>query len=205
MSGDDDVPGGVGAGSGATDPAGRQVVSAAQARSEVEAQRAVRRAAREARLTEAFGGEVPGRPTIWATWIATTIQVVATVGALADEDRFLGTYLSVSLVLFGIGSALFVVDIVLAAARSTRDAMGIGGLFFCAGTAPRAVALSMNASLAVAVLVSLVAVGVRFSTPELAFGTLAPVLQLALTGFWGVRHGVFAERGDRGAAGPGAR
>ena len=170
------------------------IATAAQARAEVEAARAERRAEREARLADAFGGGIPGRPTIWTTWIATTVQSAVSVLALLDEDRFLGAFLSVSLVLFGLGSALFVVDIVLAAARSTRDAMGIGGLFFCAGSAPRSVGLAMNGSLAVAVVVSLVVAGVRLSTPEMAFGTLAPILQLSLTGFWGVRHGLFEGR-----------
>lgn len=181
--------------------AGRTPTSAADARAAVEAQREQRSALRAARLHAEFGAGVPGRPTIWATWIATGIQAAVSVFALADEGSFLEVFLATTLVMFGLGSLLFVVDIVLAAARSTRDAMGIGGLFFAMGSAPRAVTLSLNAALVVAVVVSTVVAVVRLSTPELAFGTLAPILQLSLSGFWGVRHGLFSPREDEAAAG----
>ena len=83
--------------------------------------------------------------------------------------------------------------------------MGIGGLFFLADAAPRPVQLSLNASLAVSLLVSVSAAVIGLSTPELAFGTLVPTLQLSLSGLWGVRHGLFPERnheadGHRGSA-----
>ena len=104
--------------------------------------------------------------------------------------------------LFLAGIALFALDIMLAAARSTTDLMGIGGLFFLAGSAPRPAQISLNASLAVAIVISVTATVVRLSTPELAFGILVPTAQLSLTGFWGVRHGHFASR-DAGEVGNG--
>jgi hypothetical protein len=45
----------------------------------------------------------------------------------------------------------------------------------------------------VQVVVAVVAAALRPFT-ELAFGTLAPTLGLALCGWWAVRHGLFEER-----------
>lgn len=173
--------------------------SAAEARAAVEAQRAARAGARAAELAEAFPGTPPGRPTVWASWAATVALVVVSALALADTDAFLGAYFAVTFGLFLAGAAVFAVDLVLAAARSTTHSMGIGGLFFLAGSAPRSVQVHLNASLATAVIVSVGTTVARLSTPELAFGTLAPMLQLALSGFWGVRHGHFPQRSQADA------
>lgn len=171
-------------------------VSAAEARAQVEAQREARRAEKQRRLDEAFPGVLPGRWIIRASWLATALQSAVSALAVVDPDRFLGVFFGVTMALFLLGSVLFVVDIVLAAARSTTDAMGIGGLFFLAGSAPRAAALPLNASLGVVVAVAVAAALAGLSSPELAFGTLSPMLQLSLSGLWGVRHGLFEPRGD---------
>jgi hypothetical protein len=173
--------------------------SAAEARARVEAERAARSAAREAELAAAFPGGLPGRPTIWVSWAATLVATLVSVAALVDVDAFLGAYFAVTFALFLAGSGVFVVDLVLAAARSTTHTMGIGGLFFLAGSAPRAARLALNASLAAAVVVSVATALARLSTPELAFGTLAPTFQLSLSGWWGVRHGHFPPRAEDGA------
>ena len=177
---------------------GQAPVSAAEARAAVEAQRAERREERRRRIEEAFPGPPPGRWVIRVSWAATAVQTVVSVLAVADPDRFLGLFFATTMSLFLVGSLVFAADIVLAAARSTTHAMGIGGLFFLSGSAPRQVAVSLNASLAVVVVVSVVIAVARLSSPELAFGTLSPIFQLALSGLWGVRHGHFAERGADG-------
>jgi hypothetical protein len=79
--------------------------------------------------------------------------------------------------------------------------MGIGGLFFLAGSAPPAVQRSLLGSLGTQVVVSTVGAAVRPFTP-LAFGTLAPMLGLALCGLWAVRHGLFPARASEPAPGP---
>ena len=173
--------------------------SAAEARARVEAERAASSAAREAALAAAFPGGLPGRPTIWVSWAATVLATLVSVAALADVDAFLGAYFVVTFGLFLAGAGTFAVDLVLAAARSTTHTMGIGGLFFLAGSAPRAARLALNASLAAAAVVSVATALARLSTPELAFGTLAPMFQLSLSGWWGVRHGHFPLRAGDGA------
>ena len=168
--------------------------SAAEARAEYEAARAATRAARAEEMDERFGDELPGRGIIGASWFVTVTFVAVTVPAIVDPDRFITPFFVVSLVIFFLACALFAVDIVLAAARSRDDAMGIGGLFFLAGSAPRAAQVHLMSALAVQVVVALVAAAVHPFTP-LAFGTLVPMVGLGFSGLWAVRHGMFPPRG----------
>ncbi len=128
-----------------------------------------------------------------ASWAATAVLAAVTLAAAVDPDAFIGVFFGVAVSWFFAGSALFALDVVLAAGRSRESAMGIGGLFFLAGSAPRRVQWLLLGSLAVQVAVSVAGAAVRPFTP-LAFGTLAPVLGLALCGLWGVRHGIFPDR-----------
>lgn len=171
----------------------------AQARAEAEAARALQREAREQQLREAFAEGTPGRGVMIASWVATVLLLGVSVVALVDREA-IGVYFVTTVSLFFGGVVLLAADVVLAAVRSTRNLMGIGGLFFLVDSAPRQVRRSLNGSLAVAVSVSVGTAVVGLSTPELAFGTLAPLLQLSLSGLWGVRHGTFDEREDGSGA-----
>ena len=162
----------------------------AEARAEVEARRSEVKAQRRASIAAAFPGPVPGRVTIVVSWVATGVQLITTVFAAIDPDRFIGPFFGVMVIWFGLGTALFVVDLVLAAARSRDDAMGIGGLFFLAGSAPPTAQRNLLASLILSTVAAVVGAAVRPFTP-LAFGVLAPMLPLALCGWWAVRHGRF--------------
>lgn len=179
-------------------PAPRRPQSAADARAEVEARKGERDAARRTELAAAFPDGTPGRWAGVLSWVATGALTVVTALAAADPDRWVAPFFAVALVLFFAGSALFVVDILLAAARSRTHAMGIGGLFFLAGCAPRRLAVSLNLSLAVAVVVAVAGAAARPYTP-LAFGTLAPLFPLAVNGLWGVLHGHFPPRPELAA------
>ena len=174
--------------------------SAAEARAEVEALRAQRRSAREAEFRARHGDRVPGRPAIVASWVGTGVFAVVSTAAVVDPDAFIGAFFVIAVAWFLAGSTLFVVDLVLAASRSRDTAMGIGGLFFLAGSAPRRVQWHLLGSLAAQVVVAVAGAALRPFTP-LAFGTLAPMLGLALCGWWGVRHGLFPLR-DGGRTAP---
>lgn len=167
--------------------------SAAEARAAVEARRGEERARREAWFADRFSDGVPGRWIVATSWCSTALFTAVTVPAVIDPKRFVLAFFVVSTVLFLLGCALFVADLVLAAARSRDDAMGIGGLFFLVGAAPRAVQVHLLGSLAVQVVVAVAGAAVRPFTP-LAFGTLVPTLALALAGLWSVRHGLFPAR-----------
>lgn len=181
----------------------RRQPTAAEARAEVEARRERERAEREARFREVYDDGIPGRSIWWVSWISTALLAVSTVGAVVDPDTFAGLHLGVALVEFLLGSAVFVIVLLFAAARSREDAMGIGGLFFLAGSAPPEAQRALLGSLAAQVVVAIAGAAIRPFTP-LAFGTLAPVLALSLCGWWSVRHGVFPAREDVPTASRGA-
>ena len=164
--------------------------TAAEARAEFEANRAANKAQRRAKMDATYGEAVPGRWILAASWLCALAFTAVTVPAIIDPDEFVGAFFAVSLVLFFAGCALFAVDIVLAAARSRDDLMGIGGLFFLIGSAPRSVQLHLLGSLAVQVVVAVVAAAAHPFTP-LAFGTLVPMIGLGWCGLWAVRHGAF--------------
>jgi hypothetical protein len=171
--------------------------TAAEARAEVEARRAQDQAERSAAFADAYGDRPPGRAIVVISWVSTAVLALVTVAAVVDTDAFIAPFLAVAVTWFVAGSALFAVDVVLAAARSRDDVMGIGGLFFLAGSAPRSVQWHLLGSLAAQVVIGLLGAGVGFAAIDaselntLAFGTLAPVLALSLCGLWGVRHGLF--------------
>ncbi|MGD9797425.1 MAG: hypothetical protein AB7V15_04850 [Acidimicrobiia bacterium] len=83
--------------------------------------------------------------------------------------------------------------LLLAAARSRRDAVDLAGLFFLTRSAPREVRLRLLGPLAVQVVVGLGTASVRPFTP-LAFGVLVPVYGLGLCGLWAARAGRFPPR-----------
>jgi hypothetical protein len=71
--------------------------------------------------------------------------------------------------------------------------MGIGGWFFLAGSAPGRIRAQLLGSVAAQVVIGIVAASVRPFSP-LAFTTLCWLYGLGLAGWWGARHGDFAER-----------
>lgn len=185
--------------------------TAAEARAEVEARRAQVRAERRSAFDAAYADGVPGRWVIVASWLSTGVFTVAAVLAVVAPDTFDLTFLVLSLLLFGLGCAVFAVDLVLAASRSRTAAMGIGGLFFLAGAAPPSVQRHLMGSLAVQVVVSIAAAAIGFARigdrelNALAFGILVPMVGLGWSGLWGVRWGLFADRVESPPAAAGAR
>jgi hypothetical protein len=86
----------------------------------------------------------------------------------------------------------------IAIGRSRFDAIGIGGLYFLAGSAPAPVRRLLLGALAVQTVVAFATAGARpFSA--LAFGILVPMFGLGLSGRWGARYGNFDPRDERGA------
>mgnify|MGYP006326679261 CR=1 FL=1 len=144
-------------------------------------------------MQERFGDGVPGRWIIASPWVCTAVFTLAAVPALIDPQDAVAVFFGVSVVLFLAGCALFMVDLVPAAARSRDDAMGIGGLFLLAWSSPGFVQRHLLESRAVHFVGSIVAAALVPFTP-LAFGTLVPTIGLAFCGLWAVRHGLFPAR-----------
>jgi hypothetical protein len=141
-----------------------------------------------------------GDAILRASWIGTALY--AAVAALTTiTASFVIPLVAVTSVLFVIGLVAFLVAYVIAIGRSREVLIGMGGLFFLAGsTAPARVRRHLMGSFAaqVAVATASASVGVaRFpadATNPLAFGFLTSLYGLGLAGLWGARFGVFAPR-----------
>ena len=167
--------------------------SAADARAEVEAHKDERRAALEAAFAEKYGDARPGRRTIQVDAAATGLLAVTGLLAAVAPSRFVGLYFGYSILCFLGGSVLFFLAMLHAARRSRTNAIGIGGLFFLAGTAPSWARRQLLWLFAGQVVITIAAASVRPFTP-LAFGTLAPLLGLGFCGWWSARFGIFGPR-----------
>jgi hypothetical protein len=130
---------------------------------------------------------------VQASIAGTALFTVTAVPAAIAPDVFAGVAVVVSLVLFALGLIAFVWAYAVAVGRSRTDLMGIGGLFFLAGSAPRPVQRRMIACLAVEIVVAVATASARVYTP-LAFGVLVPMYGLGLMGLWGARFGTFPPR-----------
>jgi len=134
-----------------------------------------------------------GRAIITASYAGTGVYVVAAVVATIVPDGFGPALAAVSLMLFAAGMVVFLWSYAVAVGRSRVDAIGIGGLYFLSGSAPRSVRVRLLGALAIEVVVAIASASVRPFT-ALAFGVLVPVFGLGLAGLWGARHGVFDPR-----------
>ncbi len=130
---------------------------------------------------------------IKASWIGTILFGVTAIAAAIDPDVFAGVALAVALVLFLVGCVVFLAAFFHAVGRSREVEIGIGGLYFLAGTAPRDVQLHLLGSLGAEVVIAFATASVRPFT-SLAFGMLVPVYGLGCCGLWGARYGTFVSR-----------
>jgi hypothetical protein len=134
-----------------------------------------------------------GRGVIKASWIGTGIFTVSAVATAIAPRTFVAVGVGVAMVMFFVGIGLFVWAYAVAVNRSRTDLIGLGGLFFLAGSAPRPVQWSLLGSLAVEVVVGIATAAVHPFTP-LAFGVLASMYGLALCGVWAAKWGTFPPR-----------
>lgn len=133
-----------------------------------------------------------GAAIVRASWWGTGVFVTAAVSGVLSES-LQGVALAVDVVLFALGCGAFLWALVVAAGRSRQVEMGIGGLFFLAGSAPVAARRALLTPLAIQVVVAFVSAGLRPFTP-LAGGMLVPVFGLGCAGLWGARFGQFSPR-----------
>lgn len=143
----------------------------------------------------------PGRGIVAASlWATAAFTLVSLLAAVVPE--VVPVSVGLDFLLFVGGCGAFMWAYAMAIGRSRRDQINLGGLTFLAdGVAPRRVAARLRGSLAVQVVVAVVAATIRpFSS--LAFGVLAPMFGLGLMTLWGARHGWFPARdlGERPAS-----
>jgi hypothetical protein len=137
--------------------------------------------------------EIAGTGIINVSWAGTGLYTgVAALGTIAPDTFGTATAI-VSIGLFFVGCFVFLWAYAVAVSRSRTDLIGIGGLYFLAGSAPKVVRFRLRLSFAVEIVVAIVSASIRPFTP-LAFGFLVPVFGLGLCGLWGARYGTFEPR-----------
>jgi len=134
-----------------------------------------------------------GTTIINLSWAGTAAYAALAVAGTIVPDWFALPTAVLSGVLFAFGCVVFLWAYAVAVARSRTDAIGIGGLYFLVGTAPREPAFRLRLSFAVEVIAAIVSSSIRPFTP-MAFGFLVPVYGLGMMGLWGARHGTFEPR-----------
>ncbi|HMQ25377.1 MAG TPA: hypothetical protein PKA98_05275 [Acidimicrobiales bacterium] len=127
--------------------------------------------------------------------VGTAVFTVTAALAVIDRDRFGVLAVVVALALFFVGCVVFLWAFGVAVNRSRTDAIGIGGLYFLAGSAPRGVQVALLVPFGIQIAVALVTAGLRPFT-SLAFGVLVPMFGLGQAGLWGARYGAFGSRFD---------
>ena len=133
-----------------------------------------------------------GQSIIWSSW-AGTLAFLATAVTLAVAGRGQLGAVIVDGLLFAGGCGVFLWALALAAGRSREAEIGMGGLFFLAGSAPVRVRRLLVGSLAVETVGALATAAARPFT-ALAFGILVPVWGLGHCGLWAARYGEFGPR-----------
>ena len=131
-------------------------------------------------------------PIVRASWVGTAVFAITAVAAVVTRSATI-VAAAVALGLFAAGIGLFFWAYAVAVNRSRTDAIGIGGLFFLSGSAPRVVRIRLSAALAAQVVIAVVSASIRPYT-AVAFGILVPMFGLGLMGLWGARHGEFPPR-----------
>lgn len=144
---------------------------------------------------------LPGRRLVEASWAGTAVLAVAVVAGIVAIDAVAPVVVAISGAMFVAGSVAFFVGYARAVERSRHELLGIGGIYFMAGSTPRRVRRHMMGSLLAEVALVVVAVSVKpFSS--LVFTSLAPMWGLGLAGTWSATHGRFPPRPARdGGAG----
>ena len=129
------------------------------------------------------------------SWFGTAVFTLTAFSATVWPDAFEWLNVVVSLTLFAVGAVVMVWALVIAVERSRHHLIGIAGLYFAAGSAGSRVQSILLGSLAVEIAVALTTAAIRSYTPA-AFGLLAPIWALGLTGLWCARYGQFEERDE---------
>jgi len=135
-----------------------------------------------------------GRGLVVAAWVGTAVfTVTALLSTFVTSLRIVGVI--VDLVLFALGCVAFLLGFAGAVERSRTEEIGIGGLYFLAGSAPSAVRWHLMGATAVQTVVAFTTASLRPFT-AVAFGILVPMYGLGVAGLWAARHGEFPARRD---------
>jgi hypothetical protein len=132
-----------------------------------------------------------------ASDVATGVFVVIALASAVDLRALKGVIVVVSGLWFLAGCIGYAWAFAIAVDRSRESEIGLGGLFFLLGSAPRNVQVRLMGAFAVQVVVGVATAVARPFTSQ-AFAVLAPMFGLGVMGLWGARFGTFPPRTTEG-------
>ncbi|CAB4603820.1 unannotated protein [freshwater metagenome] len=150
-----------------------------------------------------MAGKIIVRINILLTLIFVTSSIVS---AVAFSQPWKTIAVVVSLACFAVGITVFLWGYWSAVQRSREDNISVAAMYFLVdGAAPSRLAVVMNSTLAVQVVVAVATALSRSSTDgrpgsTLAFGILVPMMGLGFNGLWAAEHGVFDPRRVEGSS-----
>ena len=137
----------------------------------------------------------PGTGIIQLSWIGTVAFTITAFAAALQPGWLQGPAVAVALGLFAIGIVTMLWAFFIAVNRSRVDAIGVGGLYFGAGSTPRDVRFHILGATTIQLVVGFVTASMRPFT-SLAFGTLVWIFGIGLMGLWTARYGEFEPTDD---------
>lgn len=140
-----------------------------------------------------------GRWVVVADVVGTAVLVAVGIAQVVAPSAFTLPLIVVSLLGFAVGSATFLWAFAVAVSRSRVEAIGMGGLYFLSGSAPRRVQVIVLVAWVAQIVVAFVVASLGVFTGA-AFALLAPMWGIGLAGLWGARYGAFPPRVAGGAA-----
>ena len=134
-----------------------------------------------------------GRWVVVTDVAGTALLIVVGIAQVLAPSVFTLPLIVVSLVGFAVGSATFLWAFAVAVSRSRAEAIGMGGLYFLSGSAPRRVQVVVLVAWLAQIVVAFVVASLGVFTGA-AFALLAPMWGIGLAGLWGARYGAFPPR-----------
>jgi hypothetical protein len=128
-----------------------------------------------------------------AVFVAVAVAEALATGPFTLAGPYTYVLIVVSLVEFALGSLAFLWAFGIAVLRSRAEAIGMGGLYFLAGSAPRNVQVWMMGAWTIQIIVAFTSASLGMFTGA-AFALLAPMWGIGLAGLWSARHGSFPPR-----------
>jgi len=134
-----------------------------------------------------------GEGIIAWSWRSTLALTAALALGVIDPDSLGLIGVGVAVVMFAIGTVLFLWSYAIAVQRSRTDDISVAGLYLLSEGAPKRVKRTLLGSLGTQTVVVIAAASARPFT-VLAFGLLAPMFGMGMIGMWSARHGHFRPR-----------
>ena len=132
----------------------------------------------------------PGTRFFQVSWVGTIAFVVTAGAAATSPSTFELAAVAVSLTLFFAGIVTMLWAFFIAVNRSRVDAIGVGGLYFGAGSTPKVARWHLLGATTLQLVAGIVTASIRPFTP-LAFGTLVWIFGISMMGLWTARFGEF--------------